>query len=86
MKKNAPENISPDCAKVRLIIINVVFAGGSGSDNRYLVLAIYYVWGPQPGGPWMPERRDIGGIRGIGKRPRQVLTEFIFFTINSNEN
>ena len=30
-----------------LIIINVVFAGGSGSDNRYLVLAIYYVWGPK---------------------------------------
>ena len=54
--KNALENISPHCAKVRLIIINVVFAGGSGSDNRYLVLAIYYVWGPQPGGPGMPER------------------------------
>ena len=53
--KNALENISPHCAKVRLIIINVVFAGGSGSDNRYLVLAIYYVWGPQPGGPGAPE-------------------------------
>ena len=45
--------------RVRLIIINVVFAGGSGSDNRYLVLAIYYVWGPKSQTTYL--RPDGGG-------------------------